>query len=183
MGVRVRPPPHARQRVWTGRGPFGGAPHALGALWARRDPHPETGTRAITARSHCEPTAPRRGGLCSRGGRAGVPGTRTTRQSVPRDPPLPRMFGYHGRGRARIWHEYCKPTLRQTWLWGRTQSRNLRSRCRCSMWSAIHINSRNWLRSSSTHEPSDPPHRVVISVFFGRIRRGTTPVKGPTSFK
>jgi hypothetical protein len=28
--------------------------------------------------------------------------------------------------------------------------------------SAIHINSRSWLRSSSTHEPSDPPLRIVI---------------------
>ena len=49
---------------------------------------------------------------------------------------------------------------------GVTRSRNVRSRCRCSMCPAIHINSRSWLRSSSTHEPSDPPHRVVnISVF------------------
>lgn len=32
---------------------------------------------------------------------------------------------------------------------------------------AIHINSRSWLRSSSTHEPSDPPPKVVfVSVFF-----------------
>ena len=32
---------------------------------------------------------------------------------------------------------------------------------------AIHISSRSWLRSSSTHEPSDPPLRVVhLSVFF-----------------
>lgn len=38
----------------------------------------------------------------------------------------------------------------------------MRSRCRCSMCPAIHINSRSWLRSSSTHEPSDPPLRVVI---------------------
>lgn len=44
---------------------------------------------------------------------------------------------------------------------GMTRSRNVRSRCRCSMCPAIHINSRSWLRSSSTHEPSDPPHRVV----------------------
>ena len=29
---------------------------------------------------------------------------------------------------------------------------------------AIHINSRSWLRSSSTHEPSDPPLRVVLFV-------------------
>ena len=39
--------------------------------------------------------------------------------------------------------------------------RNMRSRCRCSMSPAIHINSRSWLRSSSTHEPSDPPLRVI----------------------
>lgn len=38
----------------------------------------------------------------------------------------------------------------------------MRSRCRCSMCPAIHITSRSWLRSSSTHEPSDPPLRVVI---------------------
>ena len=44
---------------------------------------------------------------------------------------------------------------------GVTRSRNVRSRCRCSMCPAIHINSRSWLRSSSTHEPSDPPLRVV----------------------
>lgn len=42
-----------------------------------------------------------------------------------------------------------------------SRSRNVRSRCRCSVCPAIHINSRSWLRSSSTHEPSDPPHRVV----------------------
>ena len=31
---------------------------------------------------------------------------------------------------------------------------------------AIHINSRSWLRSSSTHEPSDPPPKVVSFFFF-----------------
>jgi hypothetical protein len=45
-----------------------------------------------------------------------------------------------------------------------TGGRNMRSRCRCSMCPAIHINSRSWLRSSSTHEPSDPPLRVVSSL-------------------
>jgi hypothetical protein len=30
------------------------------------------------------------------------------------------------------------------------------------MCSAIHINYRSWLRSSSTHEPSDPPHRIIL---------------------
>jgi hypothetical protein len=45
---------------------------------------------------------------------------------------------------------------------GSTRDRNVRSRCRCSMCPAIHINSRSWLRSSSTHEPSDPPLRVIF---------------------
>ena len=31
---------------------------------------------------------------------------------------------------------------------------------------AIHINSRSWLRSSSTHEPSDPPLSVYHLRFF-----------------
>ena len=29
---------------------------------------------------------------------------------------------------------------------------------------AIHISSRSWLRSSSTHEPSDPPPRIVLGL-------------------
>lgn len=52
---------------------------------------------------------------------------------------------------------------------GVTQGRNVRSSSRCSMCPAIHTNSRSWLRSSSTHEPSDPPLRVVFyhnMVFF-----------------
>ena len=49
---------------------------------------------------------------------------------------------------------------------GRTFSRNMRSKCRCSMCPAIHINSRSWLRSSSTHEPSDPPPKVITLVWF-----------------
>ena len=44
---------------------------------------------------------------------------------------------------------------------GMSRSRNVRSKHRCSMCPAIRINSRSWLRSSSTHEPSDPPLRVV----------------------
>ena len=40
---------------------------------------------------------------------------------------------------------------------------------------AIHINSRSWLRSSSTHEPSDPPLRVVFfSSRFSTARVGET---------
>lgn len=54
---------------------------------------------------------------------------------------------------------------------GVTQSRNVRSRYRCSMCPAIHINSRSWLRPSSTHEPSDPPPRVVCFLFLVQSRR------------
>lgn len=54
------------------------------------------------------------------------------------------------------------PTLGQARLRQESRSRNMRSRCRCSVCPAIHINSRSWLRSSSTHEPSDPPHRAVL---------------------
>ena len=49
----------------------------------------------------------------------------------------------------------------------------MRSRCRCSMCPAIHINSRSWLRSSSTHEPSDPPLRVVL-LFHRSACRGNS---------
>lgn len=48
---------------------------------------------------------------------------------------------------------------------GVTRDRKVRSSRRCSMCPAIHITSRSWLRSSSTHEPSDPPLRVVYLIF------------------
>lgn len=59
---------------------------------------------------------------------------------------------------------------------GVTRGRNVRSNSPCSMCPAIHINSRSWLRSSSTHEPSDPPPRVIIfnSSFPFQIRSGDT---------
>ena len=38
---------------------------------------------------------------------------------------------------------------------------------------AIHISSRSWLRSSSTHEPSDPPLAVLsLNGFKGRHAAG-----------
>ena len=55
---------------------------------------------------------------------------------------------------------------------GVTQSRNVRSRYRCSMCPAIHINSRSWLRPSSTHEPSDPPPRVVFFCLWSNLVAG-----------
>jgi len=48
------------------------------------------------------------------------------------------------------------------------RSKNVRSQC-----PAIHVTSRILLRSSSTHEPNDPPHRVIQSVFyFARLPLG-----------
>ena len=41
---------------------------------------------------------------------------------------------------------------------------------------AIHISSRSWLRSSSTHEPSDPPLRIVLNSFF--LSRPFSPGEG-----
>lgn len=46
----------------------------------------------------------------------------------------------------------------------------MRSRCRCSMCPAIHITSRSWLRSSSTHVPSDPPLGVVRFAFSRKLQ-------------
>lgn len=56
---------------------------------------------------------------------------------------------------------------------GNARGRNMRSRYRCSMCPAIHINSRSWLRSSSTHEPSDPPFRVIWLSFSKRSRQAS----------
>ena len=56
---------------------------------------------------------------------------------------------------------------------GVTRDRHMRSRCRCSMCPAIHTNSRSWLRSSSTHEPSDPPLRVVSLVLLATLVQAT----------
>ena len=52
---------------------------------------------------------------------------------------------------------------------GLTRDRNMRSRYRCSMCPAIHTNSRSWLRSSSTCEPSDPPLRVYFVSYPKRV--------------
>ena len=46
------------------------------------------------------------------------------------------------------------------------RGRHVRSTCRCSLYPAIHTLTRILLRSSSTHEPSDPPLRVVILFQF-----------------
>lgn len=44
--------------------------------------------------------------------------------------------------------------------------RHLRSRFRCSMCSAVRMDQRTLLRSSSIHEPSDPPFRVVYKTTY-----------------
>ena len=40
-----------------------------------------------------------------------------------------------------------------------------------SLNSAIHITYRNWLRSSSMHEPRDPPLEVVINLYSSQLVR------------
>lgn len=82
-----------------------------------------------------------------------VAGPRAERRRRPTDCDVPM------RGRASTTDS--KPDPETGVAPGFTRCRNMRSRCRCSMCPAIHINSRSWLRSSSTHEPSDPPLRVV----------------------
>lgn len=56
----------------------------------------------------------------------------------------------------------------------KASGRNVRSTCRCSLYPAIHMPTRILLRSSSTHEPSDPPSRVSFS-FFCKLRRPEAP--------
>ena len=69
---------------------------------------------------------------------------------------------YRGEAAAHC-HDYMVAYPRTGEAPAESRSRNMRSRCRCSVCPAIHINSRSWLRSSSTHEPSDPPHRAVLT--------------------
>lgn len=51
---------------------------------------------------------------------------------------------------------------------GVTRGRNMRSKYPCSTCPAIHINSRTWLRSSSTREPSDPPPELIFHFSISR---------------
>ena len=47
---------------------------------------------------------------------------------------------------------------------------------------AIHISSRSWLRSSSTHEPSDPPLRIVLFILYS-VKKKKRSVNPPFSFQ
>lgn len=97
------------------------------------------------------------------GGRAGRV-ARSTRQRDP-DGPAPRITARWSGVKSARGDAFADP--RTDVALAVNQSRNVRSRCRCSVCPAIHITSRSWLRSSSTHEPSDPPHRV-FAFSFGR---------------
>ncbi len=99
-------------------------------------------------------------------GRAGARESRPEETESALEATEPR--GPHGarlrtpRAQARSTACDCYPSDPETGVAsGLTRGRNMRSRYRCSMCPAIHINSRSWLRSSSTHEPSDPPLRAV----------------------
>ena len=56
------------------------------------------------------------------------------------------------------------PTLAKGHPWPLGRGCNVRSTRQCSVYPAIHTTTRILLRSSSTHEPSDPPSRVVLLV-------------------
>lgn len=66
---------------------------------------------------------------------------------------------------------------------GKFRGRNVRSRCRCSKQYAVHINSHSWLRSSSTHEPSDPPLKVVQNLRHPVTQMGENKVHSPARDK
>lgn len=60
------------------------------------------------------------------------------------------------------------------------RGRHVRSTGRCSLYPAIHTPTRILLRSSSTHEPSDPPLRVVSPVNWRAPRfHGPAPLSLP----
>ena len=80
------------------------------------------------------------------------------------DPPnVPATSG----GRRRRTMVLEKPTLRQTCSWENPRAPFCVQRFDDSLNSAIHTTYRTWLRSSSMHEPRDPPLKVV-SFFFPR---------------
>ena len=64
-------------------------------------------------------------------------------------------------------------TLRQTWS-SRTWTAICVQRFDDSLNSAIHITYRSWLRSSSMHEPRDPPLEVVTFRFIESTSRFNT---------
>ena len=91
-----------------------------------------------------------------------APGAKVRPGAVLRRPRRSNGRGARGRRLLRTRSEVVASIDPETGVVpGVTRDRKVRSSRRCSMCPAIHITSRSWLRSSSTHVPSDPPLRVV----------------------
>lgn len=135
-----------------------------GRLSAAGDKRPIEPCRHAASRVHASAETATRCGLETDGPAAKASATRQTPASWCPSPRLRRDCEDTDRAGVRL----ADPRTGEAPADSR--GRNVRSRCRCSMCPAIHINSRSWLRSSSTHEPSDPPHRVVfVCTLTGRL--------------
>lgn len=66
---------------------------------------------------------------------------------------------------------YIETTLSQEWSRNSIQGPQYAFELSMFMCPAVHKLTRNLLRSSSTHEPSDPPFRVVILVYKVLLRK------------
>lgn len=62
-------------------------------------------------------------------------------------------------------------TLSQEWSGNRIRGPQCAFEMSMFMCPAVHKLTRNQLRSSSTHEPSDPPFRVIFLISFNALRR------------
>jgi hypothetical protein len=60
---------------------------------------------------------------------------------------------------------HCHTTLSQVWLTDEIRKPQCAFEMSMFMCPAVHMSTRSLQRPSSTHEPSDPPFRVVISSF------------------
>lgn len=69
---------------------------------------------------------------------------------------------------------HCHTTLSQVWLTDKIRKPQCAFEMSMFMCPAVHMSTRSLQRPSSTHEPSDPPFRVVIASFSPLQRsRGT----------
>lgn len=73
------------------------------------------------------------------------------------------------------------PTLSQVWSGNLIQGPQCAFETSMFMCPAVHTSTRSWLRSSSIHEPSDPPFRIII--FFLQYVCSRLMLKPTRSFK
>ncbi|BES87389.1 Hypothetical protein NTJ_00191 [Nesidiocoris tenuis] len=68
--------------------------------------------------------------------------------------------------RQRVAYPSCETTLRQAWPLDGIPGPQCAFKLSMFMCPAVHTTTRSLLRLSSTHEPSDPPLRVIMFCFF-----------------